>query len=99
MKMTERIGPHRSGRNHRGHRYTPKPVIYRGMPSFSGGNVPLSQAEIAEMVQAFRRKYSRDPIVLHHEGLGTAGTELLVPIPGQASVWLKLQAGTETFLE
>lgn len=100
MKMTDRIGPNRSGINHQGRRYSPKELVRKGLPSFSGGYVPLSNAELAELVVVFRATYGRNPTKYHHSGLGGSGREQLVPIGPGDSVWIKLECnGTEDYLE
>lgn len=95
MKMTEKIGPYRSGINHQGRRYTPKELVRRGLPSFSGGYVPLSNAEIVEMVQEYRERNGCDPSTLHHSGIGTGGRQQLVQMPDGPSLWLKLEIDPE----
>ncbi len=91
MKMTERIGPNLSGKNHRGHRYSPKELVRKGLPSFNSGTVPLSNSEIASMVHEFRMEQGCEPTILHHRGLGTAGKSQLVLMPDGKNIWLKLE--------
>ncbi len=91
MKMTERIGPNLSGINHQGRRYTPKELVRKGLPSFNSGNVPLTNADIANMVQEFRADKGCEPTILHHSGLGTAGKSQLVQMPDGRNIWLRLE--------
>ncbi len=100
MKMTDRIGPNRSGINHQGRRYSPKELVRKGLPSFSGGYVPLSNAELAEMILEFRAKFGRDPTTYYHSGLGKSGQQQLVPLPDGSRMWIRLKCnGTEDYLE
>ena len=100
MKMTERIGPNRSGVNHQGRRYTPKELVRRGLPSFSGGYVPLSNAELVELAMEFRAKHGRNPTTYHHSGLGKSGQQQMLSLPDGSVLWLRLECdGNEDYLE
>jgi hypothetical protein len=100
MKMTDRIGPNRSGMNHRGHRYTPKPLVRRGIDGPSGGYLPISQDTLREMVKDFRAKVGRDPTTYHHSGLGRSGEQMLLRIGDGDSIWIKTVCnGKEDYLE
>lgn len=94
MKMTERIGPGLSGKNHRGFRYTPKQVVKQGQASYSTGHCPLSHAELEEMVTEFRRETGRDPEVLYHSGLMHSQIQVFAPRPAPG-LWLRQVSGQE----
>ncbi|MEO7778524.1 MAG: hypothetical protein ABIY63_13410 [Fibrobacteria bacterium] len=95
MKMTERIGPHYSGINHQGRRYSPKELVRKGLPSFSGGMLGVSQAELVEMVKAFRAANGCDPSKLFHTGMMGSAQQVCVLVPGETAVWLRQESGRE----
>lgn len=95
MRTTTRIGPNLSGVNHRGHRYSPKELVRKGLTSFHGGYVGADQAELRRMIEAFRAETGRDPTTLHHTGRMNGGQVICVlMLPGPA-VWLKQQGGCD----
>lgn len=98
--MTERIGPNLSGVNHRGHRYSPKELVRKGLPSFSGGCLGISMADLAQMVKEFRAEHACEPSTLFHSGLMGSSQQVCVLVPGQAAAWLKQRSGQdENWLE
>jgi hypothetical protein len=95
MKMTSRIGPNLSGINHQGRRYTPKELVKRGLPSFSGGYIGADQAELRRMIEAFQAETGRDPKILYHSGIMNGGQEICVLMLPNPAVWLKQQGGKD----
>ncbi len=95
MKMTERIGPNYSGINHQGRRYSPKELVRKGLPSFSGGCLGVSQSDLRSMVLEFREANGCDPSTLYHAGLMGSSQQVCVLIPGESAIWLKQESGKD----
>lgn len=93
--MTEKVGPHYSGINHQGRRYSPKELVRKGLPSFSGGNLGVSQSDLREMVQEFQARNGCDPTTLFHSGLMGSSQQLCVLIPDKPAVWLRQESGKD----